>query len=272
MTNGKYAPLFQHLAALRECRWRATFAEIESVLGFSLPQSARVHRAWWENRHRDHTQARSWLAAGWQTSAVNLQAETLVFKRLNPGAAAASYPRHRPRPPAPQAHARGTPEITFVAGGGTVTLGGQAFEHFARITPKQKLDGEPFEQTPHARYAGAKSTPLNPHGKGPFCWFVVPGLPAAPGVYAVTVARKLVYLGIAINLAGRWGPRGYAQIQPQNCFKGGQSADCCKVNHAILLAARDKLAVDLWIHRTGNPSPLEARLIAELAPLWNAQP
>ena len=123
MTNGKYAPLFQHLAALGGCRWRATFAEIESILGFSLPQSARAHRAWWENRHRNHTQARSWLAAGWQTSAVNLQAETLVFKRLNPDAAAVSYPRRRPRPPAPQAHARGTPEITFVAGGGTVMLG-----------------------------------------------------------------------------------------------------------------------------------------------------
>ena len=70
------------------------------------------------------------------------------------------------------------------------------------------------------------------------------------------------------GLAATLGPSGYAQIQPRNCFKGGQSTNC-KVNHRILLAAQDGLAVRLWIRQTASPGPLEERLIAKLAPPWN---
>ena len=152
----------------------------------------------------------------------------------------------------------------------TMTLEGQVFEHFARITPEARPDGRPMEDMPQSRYVRAQSTPLNRHGTGPFCRFAVPGLTEAAGVYAITVARRLVYVGIATNLRRRWGPSGYAQIQPRNCFKGGQSTNC-KVNHAILAATQDRLAIDLWIHRTGHPRPLEERLIDALAPPWNDQ-
>ncbi len=48
--RGKYAPLYHHLlSACREPKWRTTFAQIESVLGFRLPDSARRHRPWWSN-------------------------------------------------------------------------------------------------------------------------------------------------------------------------------------------------------------------------------
>ncbi len=268
--NGKYAPLFHHLTALSARRWCATFAEIESILGFSLPNSARAYEAWWANQHNgNHSQARAWQAAGWRVRAVSLREETVGFERHNSAARTASYrPRRPPRRPTPQADACG-PTETLTAGGGTTTLGGRAFKHVARITPEARLDGKPVEETPHLRYDASK--PLNRHGKGPFCRFKVPGLPETPGVYAVTVARKLVYVGISkTSLKQRWGPSGYAQVQPINCFKGGQSTNC-KVNHAILVAARDKLAVDLWIHRTRNPRPLEARLIRDLTPPWNNQ-
>ena len=153
---------------------------------------------------------------------------------------------------------------------GSLTLGGRAFEHAARISPEASPDGKPLEEMPQRRYRAAASTPLNRHGHGPFCRFSVAGLPATSGAYAVTVEQNLVYVGIATDLKRRWGPSGYAQIQPRNCFKGGQSTNC-KVNHAILTAVRDGLVVRLWIHRTANPRPLEALLIAELAPPWNAQ-
>lgn len=81
--RGKYGPLFQHLVALDVQQWRATFREIESVLGFALPNSARVHRPWWANQaNGGHSHALAWHAAGWRTTAVNLAAEALVFERV----------------------------------------------------------------------------------------------------------------------------------------------------------------------------------------------
>lgn len=48
--RGKYAPLYRHLCALDALQWSVTFADIESVLGFTLPDSARIHRPWWANQ------------------------------------------------------------------------------------------------------------------------------------------------------------------------------------------------------------------------------
>lgn len=82
-SNGKYAPLFRNLSVRTGTRWRATFAEIEGVLGFKLPDSARIHRPWWANQKRSggHSHALAWQAAGWKTTRVDLSAETLVFQR-----------------------------------------------------------------------------------------------------------------------------------------------------------------------------------------------
>ena len=87
--RGKYAPLFRHLCALEVHRWRATFADVEALLGFALPNSARVHRPWWANEaNGGHSHALAWQAAGWRTSAVDLRAESLVFERLGAAPAA----------------------------------------------------------------------------------------------------------------------------------------------------------------------------------------
>ncbi len=82
--RGKYAPLYRHLLSLRpETEWRAGFAEVERVLGFRLPDSARLHRPWWANSRRGsgHSHALAWQAAGWRTARVDLEAETLVFEK-----------------------------------------------------------------------------------------------------------------------------------------------------------------------------------------------
>ena len=91
--RGKYAALFRHLCALEARHWRATFADIESLLGFALPNSARIHRPWWANQtNGGHSHALAWQAAGWRTSRVDLLAESLIFERL---AAAPSAERDR---------------------------------------------------------------------------------------------------------------------------------------------------------------------------------
>ena len=78
--NNKYEPLTTHLASLSEGNWRPTFDDIELILGFELPSSARKFPAWWANQDRS-SQAQSWLSAGWVTMDLDLQAEQVTFSR-----------------------------------------------------------------------------------------------------------------------------------------------------------------------------------------------
>lgn len=81
--RGKYALLYRCLRARSGRQWRVSFADVEAVLGFTLPQSARLHRSWWSNRCNSHGYAHSlaWQLAGWRTAAVDLERESLVFER-----------------------------------------------------------------------------------------------------------------------------------------------------------------------------------------------
>ncbi len=81
--RGKYQRLYSHLCGLRGQEWRTTFGEIESILGFGLPESARLHRPWWANQHsgNGHSQALAWSVAGWETAEVDMDSETLLLRR-----------------------------------------------------------------------------------------------------------------------------------------------------------------------------------------------
>jgi hypothetical protein len=78
----KYDPLRKHLAGGTLTRWRAAFAEIEAVLGFSLPRSAYTYPAWWSNDATGHSHSRAWLEAGWKTQDVDLQNQQVTFVKL----------------------------------------------------------------------------------------------------------------------------------------------------------------------------------------------
>ena len=79
--RGRYQRLYSHLCSLPEQEWKVSFTDIEAVLGFELPDSARLHRPWWSNQIDGHSQATAWMAAGWETAEVNLRGETLLFRR-----------------------------------------------------------------------------------------------------------------------------------------------------------------------------------------------
>ena len=81
--RGKYQRLYTHLYGMEAHEWRTSFSEIESVMGFELPASARLHRPWWSNQagSNGHSQALAWSAAGWETAEVDMAAETLLFRR-----------------------------------------------------------------------------------------------------------------------------------------------------------------------------------------------
>ena len=85
--RGKYAPLYRHLVVMEASPWHATFDQIEIILGFDLPVSARRHPAWWANQETGRSHALAWRAAGWRTRDLNLTTETVTFERAaNPGA------------------------------------------------------------------------------------------------------------------------------------------------------------------------------------------
>ena len=90
--KGKYAPLYDHLLTFKGDDWSTNFAAIEAILGFRLPDSAREYQAWWSNQAASgsHTHAQSWQRAGWKVRHLNLEAETLEFRR--DGEAAMSRP------------------------------------------------------------------------------------------------------------------------------------------------------------------------------------
>ena len=71
--RGKYHKLYTPLSNLGTQEWNTSFNEIEAILGFELPASARLHRPWWGNQSNGngHSQSLAWTLAGWETAHVN---------------------------------------------------------------------------------------------------------------------------------------------------------------------------------------------------------
>lgn len=76
----KYDALSAELEARTGSEWRASFAELEGLLGFALPKAARGGRAWWAN-DPDKGHSRAWTARGWEVGDVDHAAERVVFRR-----------------------------------------------------------------------------------------------------------------------------------------------------------------------------------------------
>ena len=57
-----------------------SFEDIEKTIGFSLPDSAREHRAFWANT-TTHSIALSWLSVGYKTVDVDIEKEIVVFEK-----------------------------------------------------------------------------------------------------------------------------------------------------------------------------------------------
>jgi len=80
----KYSSLAKYLSDLKETEVVLSFAEIERILGFPLPESARKLRMWWGN-DQTHSQASAgWLAAGYVVEDVDFKNETVKFRKAGP--------------------------------------------------------------------------------------------------------------------------------------------------------------------------------------------
>ncbi|MCX8153618.1 MAG: hypothetical protein N3E52_04200 [Candidatus Bathyarchaeota archaeon] len=75
----KYSSLAKYLSSTGT-EVALSFSQIENVLGFPLPSSARKLRCWWANDFT-HSQAKAgWLAAGYIVDAVDLKSEIVRFR------------------------------------------------------------------------------------------------------------------------------------------------------------------------------------------------
>jgi hypothetical protein len=84
VVSGKYGTLYKYLEHRYADVVVLTFAQIEDLLGFSLPQLARTHQAWWtlgaNVQGAPHLEA--WTLAG-RTATPNLQSKIVTFTRAS---------------------------------------------------------------------------------------------------------------------------------------------------------------------------------------------
>lgn len=92
----KYDPLRRHLGDLQVDQWRASFDDVEKVLGASLPAAARTKPDWWAGESGAHVQA--WTEGGWATADVDIAAGEVTFFRA-PRSQATAQAERRPLPP-----------------------------------------------------------------------------------------------------------------------------------------------------------------------------
>ena len=79
--RGAYRALHEYLKDGPEGgAWRASFAEIERVLGFLLPPPARARPAWWANDGQSD-QSQAWIGAGWQVDEADVESERATLSR-----------------------------------------------------------------------------------------------------------------------------------------------------------------------------------------------
>ncbi|HJP67490.1 MAG TPA: hypothetical protein VJ846_01215 [Sphingomicrobium sp.] len=56
-------------------------AEIETIVGFKLPASARKHKEWWGNTAIPGRHSNAWIDSGWKSAAVDLGQQCVTFRR-----------------------------------------------------------------------------------------------------------------------------------------------------------------------------------------------
>jgi len=95
----KYDPLTKRLAAAKGREWKASFADLEKLLGAPLPKTAKSGTAWWKS-DTGTPQAKAW--AGWD---VEPGKSGVVFRKSG----ATAPDSKAPEPKAPELKAVATP-------------------------------------------------------------------------------------------------------------------------------------------------------------------
>jgi hypothetical protein len=94
---GKYEPLGAFLRSQRAQEVPITFREIEKITGVKLPPKSQHHRAWWSNNPSNNVMTKVWLAAGYESTQVDMKARKLVFRRVEKAGSGAAQPEAKAR-------------------------------------------------------------------------------------------------------------------------------------------------------------------------------
>jgi hypothetical protein len=81
--TGRYVLLYKYLENRYANIVVLTFAEIEDLLGFALPDQARLRQEWWTDKETagaDANHSDSWTLAS-RTAKPNMVAKTVAFER-----------------------------------------------------------------------------------------------------------------------------------------------------------------------------------------------
>jgi hypothetical protein len=85
VVSGKYQLLYKYLHNRYADTVVLTFGQIESLIGFSLPDQARLNQQWWTNAEATPAEANysdSWRLAR-RVATPNLLAQTVAFERAS---------------------------------------------------------------------------------------------------------------------------------------------------------------------------------------------
>lgn len=78
--SGDYRSLFKYLENRFADQVFLTFEQIEGLLGFALPDLARLRQEWWSNTKDGGPHSSSWLRAN-RIATANLHAQSVMFER-----------------------------------------------------------------------------------------------------------------------------------------------------------------------------------------------
>ncbi|MCC5622187.1 DNA-binding transcriptional regulator [Nostoc sp. CHAB 5715] len=77
--GSKYQPLLEFLRGSEQNEITLSFAEIETLIKDTLPNSAKSKRAWWSNRSKGALQASAWIEAGYRVEDVDFDKQQIKF-------------------------------------------------------------------------------------------------------------------------------------------------------------------------------------------------
>lgn len=77
--GSKYQPLLEFLRGSDQNEITLSFAEIENLIKDTLPNSAKIKRAWWSNRSKGALQASAWIKAGIGLKMLILKKQQIKF-------------------------------------------------------------------------------------------------------------------------------------------------------------------------------------------------
>ena len=76
--SAKYRGLAEYLLSTNETKVTLSYSQIEKILGFTLPDTARnFKQSYWANTET-HSYASSWMAVGYKAR-VNVESDTVTF-------------------------------------------------------------------------------------------------------------------------------------------------------------------------------------------------